>query len=169
MAQDGSKLLLGLVDSGEKGFAEFMEFQLDASVFKGDEADLFHFIRKHAMGYGSLPKRKTIKKWANENACTIPTKEAIDESPKYYLDQIETRNLKLGLKGAMMDAEKVRLSNPQASLQALTSDIIRLNQNSKRKQLLNFAEGGDKVVHEEFIKTQLNADTGLKFGWPTFD
>ena len=169
MAQDGSKLLLGLVDSGDKGFAEFMEFQLDTSVFKGDEADLFDFIRKHAMGYGSLPKRKTVKKWANENACTIPTKEAIDESPKYYLDQIETRNLKLGLKGAMMDAEKLRLSSPQQSLEALTSDIIQLNQHKTRKQLLNFAEGGDQLVHEEFIKTLLNADTGLKFGWPTFD
>ena len=169
MAQDGSKLLLGLVDSGEKGFAEFMGFQLDASVFKGDEADLFDFIRKHAMGYGSLPKRKTIKKWATENACTIPSKEAIDESPKYYLDQIETRNLKLGLKGAMMDAEKLRLSDPGLSLDNLTSNVIKLNQRATRKQLLNFAEGGDKLVHEEFIKTQLNADTGLKFGWPTFD
>jgi replicative DNA helicase len=169
MAQDGSKLLLGLVDSGEKGFAEFMEFQLDKQIFKGDEAELFDFIRTHAMGYGSLPKRKTVKKFANENAITIPTKEAIDEPPKYYLDQIETRNLKLGLKGAMMDAEKLRLTNPDASLDALTSDIIRLNQHATRKQLLNFAEGGDKLVHEEFIKTQLNADTGLKFGWPTFD
>ena len=169
MAQDGSKLLLGLVDSGEKGFAEFMEYQLDASVFKGDEADLFDFIRKHAMGYGCLPKRKTIKKFANENAMTIPTKEAIDESPKYYLDQIETRNLKLGLKGAMMDAEKLRLQHPQQSLETLTGDIIRLNQKARRKQLLNFAEGGSKLVHEEFIKTQLNADTGLKFGWETFD
>jgi len=169
MAQDGSKMLLGLVDAGDKGFADFMEYQLDASVFKGDEADLFHFIRKHAMGYGSLPKRKTVKKWANENACTIPTKESIDESPKYYLDQIETRNLKLGLKGAMMDAEKLRLSNPGLSLDNLTSEVIRLNSKARRKQLLNFAEGGDKLVHEEFIKTQLNADTGLKFGWPTFD
>ena len=169
MAQDGSKLLLGLIDAGEKGFAEFMEFQLDAAIFKGDEADLFHFIRKHAMGYGSLPKRKTVKKFANENAMTIPTKEAIDESPKYYLDQIETRNLKLGLKGAMMDAEKLRLSQPGLSLDNLTSDIIRLNQRASRKQLLNFAEGGSKLVHEEYIKTQLNADTGLKFGWATFD
>ena len=169
MAQDGSKLLLGLVDSGEKGFAEFMEFQLDAAIFKGDEADLFRFIRKHAMGYGSLPKRKTVKQFANENAMTIPSKEAIDEPPKYYLDQIETRNLKLGLKGAMMDAEKLRLSNPDQSLESLTSDIIQLNQRATRKQLLNFAEGGDKLVHEEFLKTQLNADTGLKFGWPTFD
>lgn len=169
MAQDGSKLLLGLVDSGEKGFAEFMEYQLEASIFKGDEADLFDFIRKHAMGYGALPKRKTIKKWATENACTIPTKEAIDESPKYYLDQIETRNLKLGLKGAMMDAEKLRLANPQESLNSLTGEVILLNQQRRRKQLLNFAEGGDKLVHEEFIKTLQNSDTGLKFGWPTFD
>ena len=169
MAQDGSKLLLGLVDSGEKGFAEFMDYQLDASVFKGDEADLFDFIRKHATGYGALPKRKTIKKWANENACTIPTKESIDESPKYYLDQIETRNLKLALKGAMMDAEKLRLSNPGLSLDNLTGNIIQLNQKSRRKQLLNFAEDGSKLVHDEFIKTSLNADNGLKFGWETFD
>ena len=169
MSQDGSKLLLGLVDSGEKGFAEFMGYQLEASVFKGDEADLFDFIRKHAMGYGALPKRKTIKKWANENACTIPTKESIDEPPQYYLDLIETRNLKLGLKGAMMDAEKLRLANPQGSLEALTSDVIRLNTKARRKQLLNFAEDGSQLVHDEFIKTQLNADSGLKFGWQTFD
>jgi replicative DNA helicase len=169
MAQDGSKMLLGLVDAGEKGFAQFMDFQLDASIFKGDEADLFLFMQQHAAGYGALPKRKTIKKWANENACTIPSKEAIDESPKYYLDQIETRNLKLGLKGAMMDAEKLRLANPQASLEALTGEVIRMNQTRRRKQLLNFAEDGSDLVHEEFIKTQLNADNGLKFGWQTFD
>lgn len=169
MSQDGSKLLLGLVDSGDKGFAEFMKFQLDASIFKGDEADLFNFISKHALGYGKLPKRKTIKKWATENACTVPTKEAIDEPPKYYLDLIETRNLKLGLKGAMMDAEKLRLSNPGLSLDNLTSSIIRMNQKAQRKQLLNFAEDGDKLVNDEFINAQLNADTGLKFGWETFD
>jgi replicative DNA helicase len=169
MAQDGSKMLLGLVDAGDKGFAQFMDFQLDASIFKGDEADLFLFMQKHATGYGALPKRKTIKKWASENACTIPTKESIDESPKYYLDQIETRNLKLGLKGAMMDAEKLRLANPQASLETLTSDIISLNQTRRRKQLLNFAEDGSDLVHDEYVKSQLNADSGLKFGWPTFD
>lgn len=169
MTQDGSKLLLGLVDAGDNGFADFMEFQLDASIFKGDEADLFDFIRKHAMGYGKLPKRKTIKKWANENAQTIPTKEAIDEPPKYYLDQIETRNLKLGLKGAMMDAEKLRLQHPQESLETLTSDIIALNQRASRKQLLNFAEDGAKIVHDDYVQTQLDLDTGLKLGWETFD
>jgi len=169
MAQDGSKLLLGLVDAGEKGFTEFMGYQLDAGVFKGDEADLFDFIQKHALGYGDLPKRKTIKKWASENACTIPTKESIDEKPKYYLDQIETRNLKLGLKGAMMDAEKVRLSDPKLSLDNLTGEIIRLNQHRRRKQLLNFTEDGDKLVNDEYVNAQLNADTGLKFGWETFD
>lgn len=169
MSQDGSKLLLGLVDSGEKGFSEFMKLQLDASIFKGDEADLFTFINEHALGYGNLPKRKTIKKWATENACTVPTKEAIDEPPKYYLDQIETRNLKLGLKGSMMDAEKLRLSHPDKALDSLTTDIILLNQRKQRKQLLNFAEDGDKIVNDEFINAQKNDDTGLKFGWETFD
>jgi replicative DNA helicase len=169
MAQDGSKMLLGLVDAGDKGFAEFMRYQLDASVFRGDEVELFDFIRKHAMGYGCLPKRKTIKTWANENACTIPTKEAIDEKPQYYLDQIETRNLKLGLKGAMMDAEKLRLVDPKESLETLTGEVIRLNTNARRHQLLNFAADGAKLIDEEYINAQLNEDTGLKFGWPTFD
>ncbi len=173
MAQDGSKLLLGLVDNGDKGFAEFMGYQLDAGVFKGDEVDLFNFVRKHAVGYGKLPNRKTVKQWADDNATTVPSKDSIAEPPKYYLDKLETRNLKLGLKRAMMDAEKLRVDSPKESLDALTSNVVQLNQHSKRKQLLNFSEDGDKLVHQESIKTkkqvELGLDAGLKFGWETFD
>ncbi len=169
MAQDGSKMLLGLVDAGDKGFIQFMDFQLQKGMFKGDETDLFKFIKKHAMGYGKLPSRKTIKKWATEHAATVPSVDAISEPPKYYLDQLETRNLKLSLKGAMMDAEKTRISDPKKSLEMLTSEIILLNQGARRKQLLNFAADGSKLVHDEYIQAQLNVDKGLKFGWETFD
>jgi replicative DNA helicase len=169
MSQDGSKMLLGLVDAGDKGFAKFMDYQLNKSMFKGDEVDLFTFIHKHAMGYGKLPKRKTIKEWADKHATTVPSKDSIAEPPKYYLDRLETRNLKLSLKSAMMGAEKLRIDQPQKSLEVITSDIIMLNQNHRRKQLLNFAEEGGKIIHDEYIQQQLNADTGLKFGWETFD
>jgi replicative DNA helicase len=54
-------------------------------------------------------------------------------------------------------------------LSILTEEVIALNQLDRRKQLINFARDGGKAVHDEYISTQLNADAGLKFGWPTFD
>lgn len=169
MAQDGSKLLLGLVDAGEKGFAEFMDYQLQEEMFRGDEADLFAFVKNHAMGYAKLPSRKTINKWASENAQTVPTSASISEPPKFYFDQMETRNLKLRLKGAMMEAEKLRLDHPADALSVITGHVIAMNHNVGRKQLLNFSEDGSALIHDEYVKTQLHIDSGLKFGWPTFD
>jgi hypothetical protein len=164
MAQDGSKLLLGLVDSGEKGFSQFMDLHLQKEMFRGDEHDLFIFVSQHVNKYSTLPKRKTIKSWANDNATTIPPKESIVEPPKYYLDQIESRNLKLSLKSAMMATEKLRIQKPKEALSILTEEVIALNQLDRRKQLINFARDGGKAVHDEYISTQLNADAGLKFG-----
>ena len=169
MAQEGSKLLMGLVDSGKKGFAEFMDYQLQEEMFKGDETELFAYVRQHAMGYGKLPERKTILKWASKHQTSIPSAEAIVEPPKFYLDKVEHRNLKLGLLRAMKDAEETRQEDPQASLDTLTSSIINLSNTHRRTKLLNFSEGGGKLVHEEYIKAEKDADTGLKFGWDTFD
>lgn len=166
---DGSKMLLGLVDRDKKGFADFMDYQLNDSMFKGDEVDLYNFINSHALKYGKLPKRKTIKKWADENPVMIPSKEAIDEPPKYYLDQIEDRNLKLNLKSAMMASEKLRVDTPQEALSALTAEILLLNQVARRKQLINFVDDAPKLLHDEFTQAHLNIDKGLKFGWETFD
>ena len=169
MSQDGSKMLLGLVDAGDKGFTAFMEFQLKKEMFKGDEVELFVYIHKHAMGYGKLPKRKTIKEWSETQATAIPQKDSIVEPPKYYLDRMEARNLKLSLKAAMINAEKLRVEDPRKSLDGLTTEILHLNQVRRRKQLLNFAEDGGKLISDEYIKTQQGLDSGLKFGWPTFD
>ena len=166
---DGSKMLLGLVDGGDKGFTQFMDFQLQEGMFKGDELELFTFVKKHAMGYGKLPSRKTLKKWAQEHAATIPAKESIAEPPQYYKDQLEERNLKLGLKSAMMEAEKLRVDDPAKALEVLSNEIILLNQTKKRHQLLNFSEDGAKLIHDEYIRTQKSSDSGLKFGWETFD
>ena len=167
MANEGSKLLLGLIDSGEKGFAEFIDYQLDETMFKGDEQALFRFCRKHATNYGKLPDRKTIKKWGKEKAITLPAD--IPEPPKYYFDKMERRNLKIGLLRAMKDAEVHRQEAPSKSLEVLTSEVISLNNQKRRSHLINISEQGGKVVHDEYVKTTLGGDKGLQFGWPTLD
>ena len=169
MAQEGSKLLMGLVDSGKKGFSEFLGYQLDESMFKGDEQDLYKFCRKHALGYGKLPDRKIVKKWAKEQGIPLPSSEAITEPPKYYFDRMEQRNLKLSLLEAMKDAEEHRQTSPDASLEVLTSRVIDLNTHKNRTHLVNIVESGAKIVEEEFARAHLGEDTGLKFGWPTLD
>lgn len=166
---DGSKMLLGMVDRDKKGFSEFMDFHLSEDIFRGDELELYRFLNAHALKYGQLPKRKTIKDWAATNPISIPSKEAVDEPPKFYLDQIENRNLKLNLKSAMMGAEKLRVESPDKALEALTSEILRLNQKSRRKNLINFTDDAPKMLHEEYVQAHLNVDKGLKFGWDTFD
>ena len=160
---------MGLIDSGDKGFAEFMDYQLEEEMFKGDEKDLFLFVKKHAMGYAKLPERETVKDWADDNATSLPAEDSIPEPPKFYFDKMEHRNLKLNLLRAMKSAEEVRQDDPVESLSSLTSSILELTNTVRRNQLLNFSEDGAKLVHTEFVKTVNNVDTGLKFGWPTFD
>lgn len=169
MANEGSKLLMGLVDSGKKGFSEFLDYQFTEEMFKGDEQDLYKFCKKHAMGYGKLPDRKTVKKWAKEHSIPLPASEAISEPPKYYYDRLSNRNLKLGLLQAMKDAEEHRQEDPGKALEVLTSEVIALTNHERRTHLLNIAEDGGKIVHEEYTKAVLGGDDGLKFGWPTLD
>ena len=145
MAQEGSKLLMGLIDSGDKGFAEFMDYQLEEEMFKGDEQELFVFVKKHAMGYAKLPERETVETWAKENAASIPSE--IPEPAKYYFDKLEHRNLKLNLLRAMKSAEEVRQEDPVESLSSLTSSVIELSNTARRNQLLNFSEDGAKLIH----------------------
>lgn len=169
MAQEGSKMLMGLIDSGDKGFAEFMDYQLEEEMFKGDEKDLFLFVKKHAMAYAKLPERDTTETWADENAISVSSEETIPEPPKFYFDKLEYRNLKLNLLRAMKSAEEVRQEDPVESLSSLTSSIIELNTIARRTRLVNFSEDGAKIVHSEFVKAHSEIETGLKFGWPTFD
>jgi len=167
VAQEGSKMLMRLIDSGTKGFAEFMDYQLTEDMFKGDEKDLFLFVKKHAIGYAKLPERETVESWATEESTSIPSE--IPEPAKYYFDKMEHRNLKLGLLRAMKAAEEERLGNPYGSLSLLTSDIIQLGNKSRRTKLVNFAEDGKKIIHSEFVKAHAEVQQGLKLGWPTFD
>ena len=161
-------MLMGLIDSGDKGFAEFMDYQLQEEMFKGDEKDLFLFVKKHAMGYAKLPERETVESWAKEETTSIPSE--VPEPPKYYFDKLEHRNLKLNLLRAMKSAEEVRQDDPVESLSSLTSSIIELNTTARRTRLINFSEDGGKVVHSEFVKAHnMDENYGLKFGWPTFD
>ena len=169
MAQEGSKMLMGLVDFGEKGFAEFMDYQLKEDMFKGDEKDLFRFVKKHVMGYAKLPERATIESWADDNATSVPSEEAIPEPPKFYLDKLEHRNLRLNLLRAMKSAEELRQEEPQAALSSLTSSIIALNNSTRRTKLVNFSEEGKGIITAEFVKAHSDVEIGLKFGWPTFD
>lgn len=169
MANEGSKLLMSLVYAGEKGFAEFLDHQFDESMFKGDEQDLYRMCKKHALSYGKLPDRKTLKKWCNEEGISFWSAEAISEPPKYYFDKMEHRNLKLGLLKAMKGAESHRQTNPEESLKVLTSEIIHLNNTKRRAHLINVSEQGFQIVDDEATKVKLGLDTGLSFGWPTLD
>lgn len=169
MSQEGSKLLLSLVDSGKKGFAEYLDYQLQEKMFREDERELFDFVREHAMSYSKLPERKTVRKWGKEHSVAIPSTEALSEPHKYYFDRMEHRNLKIGLLSSMKEAEQHRQDDPQIALDVLTSSILELHNTARRKQLVNIAEDGAKIVEAEYVKTLLNENTGLKFGWPTFD
>lgn len=168
MAQEGMKLLVSLVDS-EKGFKSFLDYQFRDGMFRGDEEDLYGFVKKHALGYGTLPSRKTLKKFAKSKGISLPAPADIVEPPQYYYDRLEHRNLKLSLLKAMREAEKTRQDNPKKSLEVLTSDIIDLNTHKNRTKLVNIVTDAADIVHGEFTKAVLGEDKGLKFGWPTLD
>lgn len=169
MAQEGSKLLMGLVDTGKKGFAEFMSYQLREEMFKGSEAELYVFVQDHALAYGKLPSRKETQKWCNKNQTTVPSKGSLEEPPKFYFDKMEHRNLKLGLLKAMKAAEEHRQDDPTKSLETLTTAVVDMANDARREKLVNVSEDAVKMIHMETVKVEKGLDTGLKFGWPTFD
>jgi hypothetical protein len=131
MAQEGVRLLMGLVDS-EKGFHKFLDYQFTESMFRGDESDLYGFIREHVGKYGKLPDRKTVKKWAKGEKIPLPVPEEIIEPPEFYYDKLEHRNLKLELLQAMKDAEQHRPEDPQ---QALAGEHCRGRYDYRRQRV----------------------------------
>lgn len=169
MAQEGVRLLLGLVDNPGKGFGKFLDYQFTEEMFRGDEQDLYVFIRNHVSKYGKLPDRKTVKKWAKGATIPLPVPEEIVEPPDFYFDKLEHRNLKLSLLQAMKDAEEHRTDDPQQALEVLTNEVIALNHHKQRTKLVNIVEDGVKIVHNEFAKVIHGEDVGLKFGWQTLD
>jgi replicative DNA helicase len=168
MAQEGVRLLMGLVDS-EKGFHKFLDYQFTESMFRGDESDLYGFIREHVGKYGKLPDRKTVKKWAKGEKIPLPVPEEIIEPPEFYYDKLEHRNLKLELLQAMKDAEQHRPEDPQQALEILSGHVLDLNTHRLRTKLVNIVEDGMTIVGKEFAKAVHGDDKGLMFGWPTLD
>ena len=169
MAQEGMRLLMSLVDSEDKGFKQFLDYQFRDEMFRGDEEELYGFVKKHALGYGKLPSRKTVKKFAKEKNFSVPAPADIEETPTYYYDKLEHRNLKLNLLKSMKAAEEHRQDDPKKSLEILTSDIIDLNTHKNRTKLVNISEDAQDIIHAEYTKAVLGEDKGLKFGWPTLD
>lgn len=169
MSQEGSKLLMGLVDSGKKGFAKFLDYQLQEKMFREDEKELYAFVRNHTMAYSKLPSRKTIRKWGKEHSVSVPASDSLSEPHKYYFDKMEHRNLKLGLLAAMKAAEHNRQEDPMQSLATLTTAILDMHNVVRRKQLVNISEDAGKIIQAEYAKVLMGEDNGLKFGWPTFD
>ena len=169
MSQEGTKLIMSLVDAGQKGFGDFIDYQFTDGMFRGDESEMYEFVRKHAMKYGQLPSRKTINKWAKGEGIPMPSKDVIVEPADYYYDALEHRNLKLNLLRAMKDAEEHRQHDPQHSLESLTQDILALQNHKRRHHLINIVNDGGTIVEREMARVLLGNDKGLKFGWPTLD
>lgn len=169
--QEGSKLLLSLVDSEKSGFSEFMDYQLTDDMFKGGELELYEFISGHVKKYGKLPKRKTMKQWAKENKTTIPPKESLVEPAKFYFDRMQHRNVKLSMKKALqVAAEKVNEDTPIEALAELSTSVMEMTNTQRATKLINFAQVGGKIIKSEFAKVH-HPDTqyGLRLGWPSFD
>lgn len=169
MAQEGMKLLMSLVDSDDNGFGRFIDYQFRDEMFRGDEEDLYAFVRKHVLSYGKLPSRKTIKKFAKEKNISVPAPADIDECPEFYYDKLEHRNLKLNLLRAMKDAEEHRQDDPKQSLDVLTESVIALQNHQRRQHLINIVDDGSRIIQEEWNRVALGNDKGLKFGWETLD
>ncbi len=168
--QEGSKLLLSLIDSGKIGFTTFIDLQLDANMFRGSEEDLYKFIRGHVSGYGKLPERKTVKTWADEHKTTIPPKKSLVEPSDYYYDEMKRRNLRLNLKSVLQSAaEQVNEDTPFEALQDLTSSVVEMANQTRKNQLLNFAQHGQELMKTEMAKVGSQLKPALQFGWPTFD
>lgn len=169
--QDGSKLLLSLIDSGKKGFTALMDYQLNESMFKGSEEELYNFVKEHILSYGKLPERKTVDEWAEENQLAVPASDTLVEPHKYYYDRMQHRNVKLALKKTLQGAaDKINEDVPYEALSDLTSSVVDLTNLKRATKLINFSQVGGKVVKNEFDKVR-HPDTeyGLKFGWPSFD
>lgn len=168
MSQEGIKLLVGLSDS-KKGFADYLDYQLLESMFRGDEKEVYAMYHAHAMAYSKLPDRKTVKQWGKTHSIAIPSVESLPEPPKYYYDLMEHRNLKLELLTAMKAAEQQRIANPKEALALLTGAVLEMQNVTRRKQLVNISEEGAMIIATEYLKTLSGDSMGLRFGWPTFD
>lgn len=171
MSAEGSKLLLSLIDSGKRGFGDYMDLQLDATMFRGNEEDIFGFVQNHVMSYGQLPKRSTVKDFAKEMQLALPAKDSLDEPPKFYFDRMQHRNMRLDIKNALINSQDIINNDlPYEALQGLTTEIVRLNNMTRGTKLINFSEEGGKIIKNEQIKAlSPDGDKGLRFGWPTLD
>lgn len=169
--QDGSKLLLSLIDSGKNGFTEMMDYQLNENMFRGSEEDLFALVRGHIVSYGKMPERATVEQWAEDTQNNIPSKKSLVEPPRFYYDRMQHRNIKLALKKALRDAaEQVNENVPYEALIDLTTAVMELTNQQRATKLINFSRVGGKIIKDETAKVNHpDSEYGLKFGWPSFD
>ena len=159
----GTLLLSKLIDDAD--YDSWVRFQLVEELFRGDEEiELFDYVHKHALKYGSLPKRDTTEKETG-----IVLLETI-EPAQYYLDHVEkrlkhnnTRDLITEIDGLLKDKEIDK------AIELLLDGAVNIRAVLDRSELIDFKKNPWDVIKQEYASQISDTTKKLTFGWPTFD
>lgn len=164
VASAGKKLLGSIVDS-ENSVEEFVEMQLDKSLFVGVEEDVFEYMNHHVSKYGVMPSRETIN---NETEIELPKTK---EPPNYYYDHVQNRYVQREMKQVFLDGQDLlNQKKPQEALILAAEKIATLTLHKHKKQLMDFTQSGLELITSEYKKkVTLGDEYGIPVGWPYLD
>lgn len=160
----GMSLLNALITSG-KGVEKLLTMDLKKELFVGDEQELYEYLMNHVQKFGVIPASETLEK---ELEVTVTP---VAEPAEYYLEHVEKRYMQSVLKKGINDAvDKLKEKEPEKALAILVDNVQHLILQKHRKELVNFAAEGKKLIKNEYTKKLLLGDQyGIPMGWPTLD
>lgn len=158
---DGLKFLSAAIAAG----AAQVITATDHSLFVGNEAEVFDFIKQHVRAYRELPHPNTVQ---TETGQRLPT---ANEPLAYYEDLLYQRQEYTALRdhfGSLREAlSAVDLEAARASVQQMGRVVQRTRRTGQ--EVLNISEAGRLVIDRLAQARGYGGISGIVSGWPSFD
>lgn len=134
-------------------------------LFKGNEVELWHFVKAFWKEYGSIPSFTAIEEYTGEALAPAP------DPSKFYYDQLVIRHQEIAIKASMKKAQEQLQPGGEGSAAALKQIVelaLKLTTEQHGKQVSDLRHAYDLVIGM-FAAQLKEADPGLKLGWRTLD
>lgn len=140
--------------------------KLNASLFKGEEVEVFEWVNTHLTKHHQLPKLETL-------ASQYPEVKELDtpEPFSYYLDLIQQRYAYDRINNANLDSQKLLKENKgdtDKAMAVLQQAVEDIKAQHYRTKIMDVSKDAPKMVLTQYHQTLQN-DVQAEFGWEYMD
>lgn len=158
---DGLRLMSAAIAAGSMSSI----ISLDTELFRGDELEVFDFIKGHCRTYRELPQATTVQ---TETGIRLP---GAPEALAYYEDLLYQRHEYSQLRdqfGPLREAMQGQDMESAAEIVGTMSRVLR-RRRGRGQEVLNISEAGALALQRMAATRGYGGVSGVTSGWSQFD